>query len=87
MFKVYILQSLTKKDKTYVGQTIKPIEIRVNEHNQGLSTYTKSDKQWIVIYYETFYCKTCTDKREQFLKSGVGYKFRKIILQNYGKIE
>lgn len=36
--------------------------------------------------YENFYCKLCADKREQFLKSGFGYRFRKIIIQHYEKL-
>lgn len=82
MYKVYILQSLTNLNKTYVGRTIKPISVRLNEHNNGLSRYTKTDKPWKVIYYENFYCETCTDKREQFLKSGFGYKLRRLLVDN-----
>lgn len=87
MFKVYILKSISKPKKTYVGLTIKPIEIRLNEHNSGLSNFTKTDKPWEVIYYENFYCKICAEKREMFLKSGIGYKFRKIILDNFEKLK
>jgi len=86
VFKVYILKSLVKLNKTYVGKTIKPIGLRVNEHNDGLSKYTKTDRPWQLIYYEIFYCKTCAEKREAFLKSGIGYKFRKIILENFEKL-
>lgn len=86
MFKVYILQSLTKQDKSYVGKTIKPVQVRVSEHNDGLSPFTKAFKPWRLVYYETFYCELCADKREQFLKSGLGFRFRKIILENYMKL-
>jgi putative endonuclease len=86
MFKVYLLRSLSKPAKTYIGQTIKPIEVRVAEHNTGLSRSTKSFMPWELIYYENFYCQNCTDKREKFLKSGLGYRLRKIILENYKKL-
>ena len=76
MFIVYILKS--KIEKTYVGFTIKKIEDRLNEHNQGLSPYTNADKPWELIYFETFYCRLCAEKREKFLKSGFGYRFRKL---------
>jgi len=78
---------LVKSNKTYVGNTIKPIEVRLKEHNDGLSQYTKKEKPWEMIYFENFYCKLCADKREQFLKSGIGFRFRKIILENYSKLK
>lgn len=83
MYKVYILKSLVNKDKSYVGKTIKPIEIRLNEHNKGLSRFTKIYKPWKLIYYEQFYCQVCAEKREVFLKSGLGYKIRKLIVEHY----
>jgi putative endonuclease len=87
VYKVYILQSLRFEKKTYVGKTIKTVTERLNEHNLGLSPYTKAFKPWKLIYYETFYCDSCADKREQFLKSGVGFRFRKIILENHDKLK
>ena len=86
MFKVYILESLVKSGKTYVGKTIKPINQRLEEHNKGLSTYSKAFKPWKLIYYETFHCDVCADKREQFLKSGIGFRFRKVIVENQDKL-
>jgi len=86
MYKVYLLQSLVKPTKTYVGLTIKDVNDRLSEHNKGLSQYTKTDLPWKVIYFETFYCKLCAEKREQFLKSGFGYRLRKILLANAGKL-
>ena len=86
MFKVYILESIKQPEKTYVGLTIKQIENRLEEHNSGLSKSTKSDRPWKLIYFENFYCRTCAEKREQFLKSGFGYRFRKLILDNYSKL-
>lgn len=80
MFKVYLLQSLRDKNKSYVGLTIKKIEDRLQEHNSGKSKYTKSLVPWKLVYYEVFYCKLCAEKREEFLKSGVGYRIRKHLL-------
>jgi len=87
VFKVYILSSVEHPDKTYVGKTIKPVQDRVKEHNAGLSQYTKAYKPWKLLYYETFYCDLCADKREKFLKSGLGFRFRKIIYDNYAKLK
>ncbi len=86
MYRVYILQSLGNPAKSYVGLTIKEVKLRLAEHNNGLSQSTKHDAPWKVIYYEQFFCKLCADKREQFLKSGVGYKFRKLILKHQNEL-
>ena len=86
MFKVYILRSLSSPEKSYVGLTIKILEDRLKEHNNGISKYTKTFRPWKLIYYENFYCRICAEKRERFLKSGIGYKLRKIILNNYKKL-
>jgi len=80
MYKVYLLHSLKDTGMSYVGLTIKEIDKRVEEHNKGLSQYTKTFKPWRLVYYELFYCRTCAEKREQFLKSGVGYQLRKHLL-------
>jgi putative endonuclease len=82
MYHVYLLNSLGNPNKSYVGLTIKPLKVRLKEHNDGLSTYTKTNRPWRLIYFEQFYCKICADKREQFLKSGFGYRLRKILLAN-----
>ena len=82
MFSVYLLQSLHNPTKSYVGLTIKPVEERLKQHNSGLSQSTKQSLPWKVVYFEQFYCKLCADKREQFLKSGKGYKIRKMILNH-----
>ncbi len=86
MYKVYILESERLPGKTYVGLTIKKIEERLKEHNLGQSKASKPYLPWKLIYYENFYCELCADKREQFLKSGFGYRFRKLILENYTKL-
>ncbi|KKP46893.1 MAG: Excinuclease ABC subunit C [Candidatus Woesebacteria bacterium GW2011_GWA1_33_30] len=83
MYKVYLLRSKIKPEKSYVGLTTKLISERLSEHNNGKSKYTNTFKPWELIYYENFYCKLCAEKREIFLKSGIGYRFRKIISNNY----
>jgi putative endonuclease len=61
--------------------------VRLKEHNAGLSQFTKAFRPWELIYFETFYSELCADKRERFLKSGVGFRFRKIMLENYKKLK
>jgi len=83
MYKVYLLLSLKYPKKSYVGVTIKEPADRVKEHNDGLSQSTKAFRPWKLVYYETFYCELCASKRERFLKSGFGFKLRKILLDNF----
>lgn len=83
MYKVYILKSLSNPGKTYVGYTVKMVQARLKEHNDGLSQSTKAYRPWKLLYFETFYCKLCAEKREKFLKSGFGYKLRKLILDSF----
>lgn len=87
MYHVYILKSFKNVNKTYVGLTIKDPIYRLKEHNDGLSQYTKTNRPWMLIYFENFYCKVCAEKREQFLKSGFGYRFRQVILDNFEKLK
>jgi putative endonuclease len=86
MYHVYLLKSLKDSSKSYIGLTIKPPRVRLKEHNNGLSTYTKTNKPWELVYFENFYCKLCADKREQFLKSGFGYRLRKLLLAYSGNL-
>ena len=83
MHQVYVIRSLKYKTKSYVGLTIKGVKNRLEEHNAGKSSYTKTFKPWKVVYFENFTCKDCAVSREKFLKSGFGYRFKKLILDNY----
>jgi len=82
MFYVYLLKS-RKNEKSYVGFSSKNPKIRLEEHNNGSNTFTKNNKPWNLIYYESFTCKECAFAREKFLKTGVGKKLVKIILNNF----
>ena len=82
MFYVYILSSI-KSGKSYVGFTEKEVRERLEEHNQGSNKFTKAEKPFKLIYYESYYCKQDAIHREKFLKSGVGNKLVKIILKEF----
>ncbi len=84
MYTVYLLKSTKFVNKSYIGFTAKTVRERLQEHNSGLSKYTNSFKPWELIYFENFSCKKCARNREMFLKSGFGYRLRKLILNNYG---
>jgi putative endonuclease len=71
---VYILQSSIDGSQ-YVGMSENP-ERRLEDHNRGHVHSTKSKMPWIKIYEEN--CKNRLDarKREKYLKSAAGRRFR-----------
>ena len=86
MYYVYLLKSLKDNKKSYVGFTHRNPLDRLEEHNLGLTFSTKSNKPWKLVYYEKFFCQTCAEEREKFLKSGFGYRLRKLLLDKYEEL-
>ena len=79
MYYVYILLSL--KDKSlYIGFT-DDLKKRVTQHNKGLSSYTMHKRPWKLIYYEAFSNRLDAKDREEYLKSGWGFRSIKKILK------
>ena len=79
MYYVYILLSL--KDKSlYIGFT-DDLKKRVTQHNKGLSSYTRHKRPWKLIYYEAFSNRLDAKDREEYLKSGWGFRSIKKILK------
>jgi putative endonuclease len=70
MYYVYILYS-HKLKKRYVGSA-NDLRIRIKQHNDGNSAFTKGGKPWKLIYYEGFISKHDALLEERFLKSGKG---------------
>lgn len=69
----YVLKS--KKDgKTYTGYT-KDLRKRLDQHNRGLSTYTKGRGPFVLIYYEACLSEDKAKSRELYLKSGIGKRY------------
>lgn len=66
MFYVYILRSL-KNCKLYIGYS-SDIDSRLNRHNKGQETYTKSGIPWELIYAEEYVRRGEAMKREKYLK-------------------
>jgi putative endonuclease len=83
MYFVYILKS-ELNGKSYTGSTSKEASKRLAEHNIGSNLWTKNNRPFKLIYYESYICKTDAILRENFLKTGVGKKLKKLILENYG---
>ena len=66
-FFVYILKS-TFDGSYYVGPTV-DIKERLNRHNQGRSTFTKSKRPWCLIYQEKHPNRSSAMKRESQIKN------------------
>lgn len=72
---VYILKSVNYP-KTYVGSTI-DFDNRLQEHNNGKSTFTNRYKPWKLIYKEEYDNLSAARRREKYLKSAAGRRFIK----------
>ncbi|MFA5994199.1 MAG: GIY-YIG nuclease family protein [Parcubacteria group bacterium] len=71
---VYVIKS--EENRYYIGFTA-DIEIRLSQHNSGLSRWTKQYKNWKVIYTKNFENITDARKWELYLKKqkgGNGFK-------------
>ncbi|OIO19857.1 MAG: hypothetical protein COY69_02390 [Candidatus Magasanikbacteria bacterium CG_4_10_14_0_8_um_filter_32_14] len=81
MYHVYFLKSL-KVDKIYCGFSDKDPKIRLIEHNQSSNKWTRSNGPFVLLYFESYYCKKDALHRELFYKSGFGRKIRDAILSS-----
>ena len=84
MYYVYILYS-QKLKKRYIGST-NDIQTRIQQHNNGSSEFTKTGKQWKLIYYEAFISKNDALIEERFLKSGKGRERISFLLSDTMKL-
>ena len=66
MYYVYLLKS-KKNGRIYTGYT-DDLKWRIEEHNEGKSSYTKNNRPYVLIYYESYFSKTDAQKRERNLK-------------------
>ncbi|MDQ5938694.1 MAG: putative endonuclease [Patescibacteria group bacterium] len=82
MYYVYLLKSLLD-GSSYVGYTNDDPKIRLDEHNSGQNRWTRKYRPYQLVYYESYYCKKDALHREKFLKSGVGNKLVKLVIENF----
>ena len=73
MYFVYVLWS-EKLQKRYVG-SCEEISIRLKQHNNGKSKFTKGGIPWVMIHSEEYATRTESRQREISLKSGIGRKW------------
>jgi putative endonuclease len=82
---VYILKSL-RDGSFYIGYT-SDLKRRFKEHNNGKSIFTKNKLPYELIFYEAFANRKDAESRENYLKSGWGWRTIKKILKNYLNIK
>lgn len=75
MYFVYILRSFSSQ-KSYIGCANNLLR-RYREHSRGEEKATRNRGPWEMIHWEMFECLADARKREQFLKTGFGYTWRK----------
>jgi putative endonuclease len=78
---VYILES-EKDGSLYIGYTTN-LEKRINEHKVGKALATKYKRPYKLVYYEMFLNQKDAKSREEYLKSGWGFRSIKKLLRNY----
>ncbi len=78
MYYAYVLKSEIN-GHFYKGST-ENLYRRVQEHNDGIVTYTSKFRPWKLVYFETFQNRGEAMKREKFFKSGKGREFIKTII-------
>ena len=81
MYYAYILQSLRDKS-LYIGYTAN-LKKRFNERNNGKSLATKPLRPYELIFYEAFLNRVDAKRREEYLKSGWGFRSIKKMLSKY----
>ena len=64
---VYILVSVRKPLRTYVGWTL-DLDRRVEQHNAGSGARTTRGGKWILVYAERYRTRNAAMRREVFLK-------------------
>jgi putative endonuclease len=69
MFTVYVIRS--REGHRYIGFT-SDLEKRLDQHNCGMSRWTKRGSGWRLVHSERFSDKTEALRRERWLKSGHG---------------
>ena len=76
MYYTYIIESITKPDKRYIGHT-SDLKKRLIYHNSGKCDLTSKLKPWKIKLCVAFETMNQAQKFEQYLKSDSGHAFAK----------
>ena len=71
---VYLIESVSPRDRRYVGSTT-DLKRRLQEHNSGKSPHTSRFRPWRLVTYIAFCDRAKAKSFEQYLKSGSGHAF------------
>ncbi len=74
MYYVYLLRSLAKPNKTYVGYT-EDTAARLQKHNAGEVPSTCGFRPWEIVAYIATPSREKAVALERYLKSGSGHAF------------
>jgi putative endonuclease len=74
MYTVYVLQN--PQGILYKGLTSN-LHVRIQQHNDGLSPWTKNKGPWTLVYHKEFSSRSEATQYEKFLKTGKGREFLK----------
>ena len=81
-YSVYIIFS-ARLDRYYVGYT-EDIEVRLQQHNQGISDYTSVAQDWVLLYSEKFDTRQCAKSREMEIKRKKSRKYIEWLISSAG---
>jgi len=73
MFYCYILYSL-KLDRYYVGHS-QDIDLRLVQHNSGISAFTAKADDWKIVYKQAFETRESARTRENEIKPKKSRKY------------
>jgi len=74
MYYVYLLRSLSKPNKTYVGMTDN-VDARLLKHNAGGSSHTSKYRPWELVATIGVQTKEKAAELERYFKTGSGHAF------------
>ncbi len=74
MHYVYIIKSIHRPEKTYVGFSA-DVKQRIQDHNDGKSKYTTQYKPWEILWVGTFAKEQTARDFEKYLKNASGKAF------------
>jgi putative endonuclease len=82
MYSVYIIYS-EKLDRYYVGYTV-DIEVRLQQHNSGISDFTSAADDWILKLTEQFATRNEAMDRERAIKKKKSRKYIEWLISPVG---
>ncbi len=81
MFSVYIIYS-AKLNKYYTGYS-EDVNLRLMQHNTGISTFTSKAADWELKYQENFETREAAHKKELEIKNKKSRKYIEWLINNF----